>query len=383
MARKGGKDRGLYEWPKKSGTWWICYIDGEGKRHREKVGSKGLARRVYEKRKTEVREGRYFPPERRRVVLFDEIARDYEIYCQASGRRVQSTDAGFQRLLDFFGGRRTESITRADVETFQMSLSLIETQYGAQARALVGNEEVAVRTLSPATINRHLILLKAIFNRAIRAGKVTTNPVRGVSLLKENNIRVRYLTPDEETRLLEVLPNRLHPLIIVAIYTGMRHGELLRLRWEDVDFYSGTITVCRAKSGEGRRLPMNTVIRDTLLNLRQERIQEGRAKRDGRELLSPYVFCAPEGGYLKNFYRDWYPALHRAGLRDLRFHDLRHTFASRLVMAGVDLYSVQILLGHKTPAMTLRYAHLSPGHLRQAVETLVPETPATADSGRP
>lgn len=156
-------------------------------------------------------------------------------------------------------------------------------------------------------------------------------------------------------------------------HTGMRLGELLALTWAEVDFYTGTLTIRRAKSGEGRRVPMNAVVRETLQALRQEQIQAARVRAEGeREILSPYVFGSREGTVFQNFYRDWYAALTRAELHDLRPHDLRHTFASRLVMAGVDLLTVKELLGHKTLAMTLRYSHLSPSHQRQAVERLTP-----------
>lgn len=352
MARAGGKDRGLFERPKRSGTWWICYFDQEGQKHREKVGPKGLARALYQKRKTEIRERKFFPPERRRIVFFEEILEDYRIAMRAAGRAIMSDESGHKRLQQTFGGRRADSITPKEVEAFR---------------------DVLTGTMSPARVNRYLALFRAICRRAIRDGKLEASPIQAVRFLKENNARVRYLTPEEEVRLLEALPERFRPLIIVAIHTGMRQGELLRLRWEDVDFFSGTIMVRQAKSGEGRRVPMNSVVRETLRNLRQERIREAKAKRDGRELFSPYVFCAPGGGYLFNLKRDWYRVIRLAGVADFRFHDLRHTFASRLVMSGVDLYSIQTLLGHKTPAMTLRYAHLSPGHLRQVVEVLASE----------
>lgn len=100
---------------------------------------------------------------------------------------------------------------------------------------------------------------------------------------------------------------------------------------------------------------MNRLVREILQTLRRERIQVARQGGGGHKLFSPYVFCSAEGHFLHNFYRDWYPALRRAAIPDFRFHDLRHTFASRLVMAGVDLLTVQTLLGHKTPAMTLRH----------------------------
>ncbi len=100
---------------------------------------------------------------------------------------------------------------------------------------------------------------------------------------------------------------------------------------------------------------MNTVVRETLQAVRRAQIQKAREQAEGeREILSEYVFCAPQGGFLHNFKRDWYPTLLRAGTVDFRWHDTRHTAASRLVMAGVDLYTVKEILGHKTTAMTQR-----------------------------
>src|SRR5208283_2585725 len=146
--------------------------------------------------------------------------------------------------------------------------------------------------------------------------------------------------------------------------------ELLNLTWDNIDFVGGIIFVRTSKSGEGRRIPMSPSAHRTLSTLREARQKRLRLRVVRQSEGSRYVFTAPQGGFLMNLNREWYPALEAAKIEDLHFHDLRHTFASRLVMAGVDLYRVQILLGHKTPAMTLRYAHLSPAHLRAAVELL-------------
>jgi integrase len=195
--------------------------------------------------------------------------------------------------------------------------------------------------------------------------------VRAVKLFKENNARTRCLTPEEEARLFELLPDSLKPLVIVALHTGMRKGELLALRWEDVEFYTGTLRVREAKSGEGRSVVMNSLVRDTLKAVRRGQIQKAREEAKGkREIFSPFVFCAPEGGLLHNLAKAWYPALEAARVEDFRFHDLRHSFASRLAMAGLDLYTVQRAGGWKTAIMVQRYAHLSPDHIRAAVERL-------------
>ena len=152
---------------------------------------------------------------------------------------------------------------------------------------------------------------------------------------------------------------------------SVRQGELLALRWDDVDFYTGTLPVREAKSGEGRSVAMNSVVRAALQAVRREQIQKAREQaKGGREILSPFVFCSNKGRFLHNLAKDWYPALMAAEIEDSRFHDLRHTFASRLATAGVDLFTIQRAGGWKTAIMVQRYAHLSPDHMRAAVERL-------------
>jgi integrase len=139
----------------------------------------------------------------------------------------------------------------------------------------------------------------------------------------------------------------------------MRRGELRALKWEDVDLATNAIRIRNDKAGDGRWVALNSVAREGLL----------AAKRE-QKILSNYVFCSPQGKFLHNFERYWRPALSQARIPDFRFHDCRHTFASRLAMAGVDLYTVQRAGGWKTQVMVQRYAHLSPDHMRAAVERL-------------
>jgi integrase len=179
----------------------------------------------------------------------------------------------------------------------------------------------------------------------------------------------RYLTDDEERSLIHELPKSLRPLVMVAIHTGMRRGELLNLTWHEVDLVGNAVLVRKSKSGEGRRIPMSTTVRRTLNDLNEARQRKCSGGAQQSE-TSQYVFTAPRGGFLGNLNRVWYAAIEHAGLVGLHFHDLRHTFASRLVMNGVDLFRVQTLMGHKSSRMTIRYAHLSPEHLRAAVATL-------------
>jgi len=349
MARKGGHDRGLFERPKGSSVWWIHYHDANGRKHREKVGPKALARKRYMQRKTEIAEGRFFPALQKRVPLFDALLDDYREAKRREGKAVMKSEIGYRRLLDRFGGRCADTITASEVE-----------EWRDEMRAL----------FAPATVNLHLAILRAALRLAVRNRKLGAAALPAIAGLRANNARVRYLTDDEESRLIAALPAWLRSLITIALHTGMRRGELLNLTWDDIDFVSGTIFVRTSKSGEGRRIPMSPTAHRTLSALWQARRKRLGARVVNQIEANRYVFTAPEGGFVANLARAWYPALERAEIADLHFHDLRHTFASRLVMNGVDLYRVQILMGHKTSAMTLRYAHLSPQHLRAAVATL-------------
>jgi integrase len=196
---------------------------------------------------------------------------------------------------------------------------------------------------------------------------------RAVKLLKENNARVRFLTPDEEAALFAELEPADQAVVLVALHTGLRQAEQFRLRWECVDLANRVLMVPRSKSGDARRVPMNDGVLETL------RVLPSRLK-------SPWVFPSAVGETpldARNFYnRVFVPALERAGIEGFHWHDLRHTFASRLVMAGVDLRTVQELMGHKTQAMTLRYSHLSSQHQLDAVQRLT-STPTGTTTGTP
>lgn len=349
MARQGSRDRGLFERPKGSGIWWIRYHDGDGHEHREKIGTKGLARRVSEKRKTEIRDGRYFPPENKIAVRFDEIAADYKAAAQKDGREIIRGEIGYRRLQECFGGMAADSIASSRIEAFRDRLG---------------------EDLSPATVNLHLKLLRAIFIRAVRAQAVSSNPVSRVRFCKENNKRLRWLSEEEENALFAALPDWLKPLIIVALNTGMRKGELLKLKWRDIEIATGTITIRDPKSGEDEHVLMNETTKGSLRTLWEARSKIVALNERAPEAPSGFVFTAPRGGYIHDLKRYWYPVLKRAGLEDFHFHDLRHTFASRAAMSGVDLYTLQALMRHRSPLMTQRYAHLSAAHQREAIRRL-------------
>jgi len=184
--------------------------------------------------------------------------------------------------------------------------------------------------------------------------------VKKVRFSREDNGRIRMLSGDEEARLLAQCGPQLKPLVLAALHTGFRSSEWLSLRWEDVNFSRKMITVRAGyvKNGESRSVPMNKVLTEALKAIRISGPSEG------------VVFCSRHETPYCSFRTAFEWAVRKAGITDFTFHDPRHTFASRLVMAGVDLPTVKELMGHKHIHMTLRYTHLSSDHKQRAVDTL-------------
>ena len=186
---------------------------------------------------------------------------------------------------------------------------------------------------------------------------VRENPVKKVKFLKENNKRLRYLVAEEIVKLLKHCKGHLKPIVIIALNTGMRRGEILNLKWHDIDFKRGIIYLLHTKNNEKREIPINDAERAALIKVR-------------KHPDSPYIFCGNDGKPFHDTRTSFFTALKKSGIINFRFHDLRHTFASQLVMSGVDINTVRELLGHKSLEMTLRYSHLSPDHKKRAVDIL-------------
>jgi len=345
--------RGLFEKVKGSGQWWIRYADQYGHIHREKVGPKSLANKAYAKRKTQIREGLFFSEKlgQRKDMLFKDMAKLYLEDHSKVNKRSYVTDCYYmRRLTQAFGEKALSEITVQDVERLKGRIA----------------QEVSV-----ATVNRHLALLSGVFNKALAWKKTKANPVSGVKKFKENNERTRYLTEEEEPLLKAVFPEEHWSKVEIAYNTGMRRGEQFNLRWSDVNFHSRTIAIRIPKSGEKEYVKMNDRVMEILRN-------------HPSRLKSEWVFPSETGNTPLNpnnfINRVLEPALKEAKLKDFRWHDLRHTFGSRLIMAGVDLRTVQELMRHKTIKMTLRYTHLSPTHTLEAVNKLCLTNQATSTS---
>jgi integrase len=332
MARKGGRDRGITQRKGRDGWWVRLYANG--REQWSKCDTKSQAKALYGRLKAEHREGKYF--QKAKPIPFREIAQDYLKSVEARRRRKDDDHARMNRWLSAFGDQDVATITPRQIEQV---LATLQTE-GKQ----------------PATLVRHLAVLKATFNQAIRLGLIVQNPTVRVKLAKPNNVLVRYLTVEQEDTLLEKLPSQYRPVVKTALHTGLRQGELVQLRWQDVDWNVGMITIHETKAGERRRVPMNSIVVEILTSLKRL----SGADPDAR--IFPYT-----ARYLR---RAFDRAVKAAGLAPFRFHDLRHTFASRLAMQGANDRTLMALGGWKSPAMLSRYAHLSPAYLWKAVEGL-------------
>ena len=210
----------------------------------------------------------------------------------------------------------------------------------------------------PATINRDLSRLRHMLNIAVEWELLEESPMKGMKFLRENNARTRYLSLEECQRLIaSCIAPHIRAIVTVALHSGMRLGEILNLRWHDLDFASGFILVRDSKNGESRHVPMDA----TLFALFR-----AYPHRLGTDL----VFSSPAGGHIVDVRTGFLNSCKRAGLIDLHFHDLRHTFASQFVMSGGDLYILKEILGHKSITMTQRYAHLSPTYKIKAIDRM-------------
>jgi len=215
-----------------------------------------------------------------------------------------------------------------------------------------------VTQVLPSSTNRCLACLKSMFSKAILWGKFSdNNPAAKVKFFKESSGRLRFLEKEEITRLLSVCNKYLKSIIIVAINTGIRKGKILNLKWRDIDFKREVLFLYDTKNGDKREVPLNEQVKTVLIET-------------SKHPESEYVFCKKDGTLYGDIKKPFSTALKRVKITDFKFHDLRHTFASQLVMAGVDLNTVRELLGHKSIKMTLRYAHLSPSHKKRAVDLL-------------
>jgi integrase len=249
-------------------------------------------------------------------------------------------------------------------------LAFWEAQLGAYplaeiAPALIaeGRDQLLAKGLAHSTVNRYLAPLSHAFTVAEKEyGWLQENPVKKVRRCKENNGRLRDLSQQEVKRLLQACRESTNPylytIVVLALSTGMRKSEIMHLTWRMVDLINGRIVLAHTKNKERRALPLQGEAKKLLVALSEEKEHEDDLLFSGRGDRPIYL------------QRDWKAALIKAEIEAFHFHDLRHTAASYLAMAGVDMLTIADILGHKTLSMVKRYAHLSDGHKSNALERL-------------
>ena len=319
------------------GANWYVDFRFKGQRVRESIGpSRKDAEKIISKKKTEIIENRYLDIRKEPApVKFHAFAKDYLKWAKANKKR--STYYGDLIMLrhfdEDFKEKNIQDITLWDLEKWKVKRK---------------------EKVQPATINRELSLMKSLFSRGVEWGKIKESPAKKAKYLKlkGDDKRVKFLMPDEVQSLIENCSEKIKPVVIVALNTGLRRSELLNLTWERVDLGRGVLTLLDTKNNDRRDVPINATVKNTLEAMEREKV---------------YVFDGINPHIIKYGFNEARKKINRP---DIRFHDLRHCFASALVMEGTDLNTVRELLGHRDLKMTLRYAHLAPSHKTRAVGVL-------------
>lgn len=339
--QKDRAERGIFQ---RGRTYYVRYADQDGKVRAERVGpSKVVALKVVQKRRTEVAERRFFPAS---GVLFEEIVDDAIALAKKTfgmkhpGKKFKPGNYGI--IKQWFPNRRADTITPSEI-----------------------SDKLTEHAKCAATFNRFRVAISHTYKVAMENKKVVENPARLIRLQKENNERVRYLNQFQKRRgeteedALRAAVRRLcsekEPEIDLALHTGMRWGEQYHLLWQDVDLIRNVIKIVQPKAGKDQYVPINAAARRALARL--------------KSLAGKSKLVCPANDYDKH--RDWWcKVLEAAKINDFHWHDLRHTFASRLVMRGADIYTVCRLMRHKNIQVTMRYAHLADQRLAEAVSLL-------------
>lgn len=338
----------LYQ-PQGTKNWAVTFYDENGKRVRKSLGTPDKARAEAWVRK---KENEQFLQEH-----FDRTP-DYPFadalvrYLKGDSTKKRSHDCDLsmsRNLRPHFGGKTLRAITTPLISEY------VEKRRG--------------QGVSDPTIKRDLSLLGVVLRKAHREwgwlDKVPPFPA-----LKENPARIRWLTVEEMERLISCCPDHLRPIVITAFDTGGRITNVLGLRWPQVDFERRVVRFLRTKNERPVSVPMTSRLVAVLSSLKAAYDEaKKKAEAEPGSIVVPCVFTY-RGQPIQSIKKSFATACEQAKIEDFRIHDMRHTFASHLVQNGVPLLAVKELLGHKTLAMVMRYAHLAPDNLRSAVEKL-------------
>ena len=345
--------RGVYL---RDGVVYIRYLDQSGRIVRESTGQRSLrlAQELLAKRKTEIAEGRFFPNRKFDRVSFAELLEDW---WEKHGRHTRSRfHYHLPKIRERFGERKAREIQPDDVQTFL--------------------EDLESEDLAASSINKYRTILCSTFSFAIRRGNYDRNPASTVPQRKEPPGRDRFLTPDDFGRLIAQCRDnpQLHAFVWLAATTGARKSEILQRKWDEVRLEGAAphLYVPRSKNGRSKRLPLASEAMEALKKLPSYRSDE-------------YVFPADRANvrfqgkqqYIWDIRKPFQEACERAGIRNLRIHDLRHTATTIMFLRGIPEAIIRKLTGHRSRELE-RYEHLSPLLKQQTVELIAKELSGTA-----
>lgn len=375
--------------PSNTKTYYLDYRTSTGKRNRYRIGQHGTITPIQARDVAKVLSGK--------------VAHGVDLQVEKKATKAKaSRDA--VRCLKAFMTQSYQPWAETHLKSWKQTITRINTHFDSlmnrpleEVNQWVIDKWRANRIksgISAVTVNRDIAALRSVLSKAVEWGIIDIHPLARLKPLPvDRSPSIRYLSEAEETRLRDALNEReirtkterisanewrkkrgyeqypeykakyvdyLQPMIILALNTGLRRGELFGMLWNDINLNARTISIrgAKAKSGHTRHIPLNNEAHKVLKDWAD--INTG----------SHFVFPSKDGKKMDNIKRAWGSLLKAAKITNFRFHDLRHTFASKLVMAGVDLNTVRELLGHSDIKMTLRYAHLGPEHKADAVAKL-------------
>lgn len=291
-------------------------------------------------------------PDSRTDAPFEQFTKEFiELYSKQNKKSWKSDESSLKNLRPFFKGKMLS----------QIKPELVERYKAKRKSEIIERQEQQIKdrkreVISLATVNRELAFLKTMLNKAVEWDRLEVSPLKNVKKFKEPEFKNGVLTREKAKSLIEVAENHLKPILIIALNTGMRKNEILSLKWKNTILSKRYIHIEDSKSGKSRDIPLNSLVIEALAVIPQD---------------SEYVFYNLK---TKRPIRDvktaFKTACKNAGIDYLRFHDLRHTAATRMVEVGTDLVTVSKILGHSSIQMTMRYAHPTPENMRRATEKL-------------
>ena len=320
-------------------------LDGKLYRYSCQTADKKVAEEVENAIRGEIVRGKYDLPAKHKPKytlkeLFIEYLKSQTGGKESVGRKVWAS----KHFLPVFD-KNISDVTIADIKNYQLQRKL---EIAAMPKN-VGKREGEINFRSA---NYEIVILHHFFNYCIEREYIDKNPATGIKKLNELS-RLKTLSDEDINKLIAGATNKLtKDLITFLIYTGCRKSEALNLKWDDVDLKNDVVAIKGTKTKYDRYIPIHSQLKELLTAI---------------EKKSEYVFTGINGK-VKDFRDSFKTACRNAGLKDLRIHDLRHVFASKMVMGGTSLYITGELLGHRTTQMTKRYSHLVPDTLKKAVD---------------